>query len=312
MRTEDFFYTARDGFELYVKRYIPDGEIKGVVQFVHGMLEYSGRYTELPEFFVNQGFAFCAFDMRGHGETAQRSIEKGCGKFGVIAKKDGFFVAMEDIYEMVTLNKKQFPDKKIFVLSYSFGSFVTQRFMQEHGDSVDGCILCGTNGRKQFADICATWYTGFLSLFGRERNGRFLENFINNTYVARMKGKHKCNLDWMCTDKSVIEKYLADKWCYFGGTVGFYYDLQSASVHNHKAKNIRKVPKNLPMLFIWGDADPVAGYGKHVMWIIKVLQKNGCTDLSYKSYPRGGHEILREYCKDDVWNKILDWIETRI
>lgn len=312
MHSEEYFYTARDGFKIYVKRCTPDdGNVRGVVQFIHGMLEYSGRYENLAQFFTEKGFAFCCFDIRGHGKTAEFSEKNGTGLFGKIADKNGFLTAEEDLYEMVLETKKSFPGKKVFILSYSFGSFVTQRFMQEHGNSVSGCVLCGTNGPQQIQNSFLIFITGLLCLGGRDRKIAFVEELVSNLYIRHLPGKHTCNLDWMCTLKEDIETYLADPWCYFRETIGFHHDMEKGNVHNHSLKNLRKVPENLPVLFVYGKEDPVGCYGKKIQKLISLLKKTGVKDVSYNAYERGGHEILKEYCSFQVWSDILSWMITR-
>jgi len=276
------------------------------------MLEHIGRYDNLAAFFVEQGFAFCAYDQRGHGNTAQHSIENGTGKFGVVAPKNGFQVAMEDIHFMVEETKKRFPEKDVFILSYSFGSFVTQRFMQEYGDTVKGCVLCGTNGPDPVQNFSTSLVTRILCLFGRERRIAFVEELVSNIYIRHMPGKHECNLDWMCTLKEDIENYLADPWCYFRESIGFHHDMLVGNLYNHKARNVRKVPVTLPVLFVFGKEDPVGGYGKKIEKLAAMLRKNGSKDVSPKSYDRGGHEILKEYCSQQVWSDIAGWITARL
>ena len=309
MKTEEFFYNTRDNFQIYVKRYFPENEtqIKGVIQFVHGMLEYSGRYENLAEFFVSQGFAFCCYDQRGHGKTAELSEKNDTGMFGKIADKNGFSIAVEDIREMSEINRNRFPKKKLFILSYSFGSFCTQRFMQNFGNTVDGCILCGTNGPNNLVNFLSALFAEFLCLFGRDRKIAFVEEFVSNIYIRQIGGKHSCNLDWMCTLKEDIETYLADPWCYFRETIGFHTDMMWGNLINHRKKNIRKVPLSLPVLFIYGKADPVGGYGKFIKKISDTLISSGHSDVTMKGYERGGHDILTEYCAFQVWNDISGW-----
>ena len=46
MTTNSFYQTMKDGTEIHVMRWIPDEEIKGVVQLSHGMSEHCLRYRK--------------------------------------------------------------------------------------------------------------------------------------------------------------------------------------------------------------------------------------------------------------------------
>ena len=70
------------------------------------------------------------------------------------------------------------------------------------------------------------------------------------------------------------------------------------------------VPKELPVYLIAGDADPVGAYGKGVQSVYQGLVDTNHNDVSIKLYNGDRHEILNEKDKSDVFNDILNWIET--
>lgn len=78
MTTKSDFQTMSDGFELWVTKWIPDEveNIKGVVQLHHGLAEHSLRYDRLGSVLCESGFALVAYDMRGHGRTAENAEKK--------------------------------------------------------------------------------------------------------------------------------------------------------------------------------------------------------------------------------------------
>ena len=47
MREREFYLPSSDGHSrLHCMEWLPDGEILGAVQIVHGMMEHTGRYRE--------------------------------------------------------------------------------------------------------------------------------------------------------------------------------------------------------------------------------------------------------------------------
>jgi len=57
MKKEEFTFDSRDGVtKLSAIRWIPDGEVKGVLQIIHGMAEHIGRYENVAKWFTDRGF----------------------------------------------------------------------------------------------------------------------------------------------------------------------------------------------------------------------------------------------------------------
>ena len=53
--------------ELYYQGWQPDGEAKAVVFITHGLAEHGGRYMNVVDKLVPQGYAVYAIDHYGHG-----------------------------------------------------------------------------------------------------------------------------------------------------------------------------------------------------------------------------------------------------
>ena len=55
MKTKEFsFPSSSDLCDIKCKMYIPDGEIKYILQIVHGMQEYFGRYDAFATFLASK------------------------------------------------------------------------------------------------------------------------------------------------------------------------------------------------------------------------------------------------------------------
>ena len=65
--------------------YLPDGEIKGLFQVVHGMTEHIERYDRFLADMAEAGWLSFGYDHIGHGKTANDDSE-----LGYIAKKRGW------------------------------------------------------------------------------------------------------------------------------------------------------------------------------------------------------------------------------
>lgn len=71
MRLETQVVTARDGVELFVRRYLPDQlDPRRVLYWVHGLGEHGGRHEHVARVLVDQGWSMIIGDLRGHGRSS--------------------------------------------------------------------------------------------------------------------------------------------------------------------------------------------------------------------------------------------------
>ena len=316
MKKENFLFKTTDGTELNVDRYIPDTDsaIKGIIQFHIGMEEYTGRYNELGTFFSENGYVFNTYDFRGHGKTALIAQKKKQGTFGKIADKNGFNITIDDLDEIISDVKNKYPSKKIVLIGYSFGSFICQGYIEKYGLHIDGCILCGTKGPTQFLNFISTIVGKIDCLFGSDKKASFLERLPDKMNAKRIPKElaKKNRLAWMCTNQTVVEEYVNNPLCSNGFVRSFFVDMMGGCFQIHKERNIRKIPKNLPVLFVYGQDDPVGKYGKTIKKLETIYLKNGMTCVDEKVYSNCRHEIFQENCKSQVMTDILNWITSNI
>ena len=92
MLMKSFTLKMDDGYELCLNRWMPDTEeeIKGVIQLHHGLAEHSLRYDRFGSVLAENGYVLNAYDMRGHGRSAENAEKNGTGIFGKLADKKGF------------------------------------------------------------------------------------------------------------------------------------------------------------------------------------------------------------------------------
>jgi len=69
-------------------------------------------------------------------------------------------------------------------------------------------------------------------------------------------------------------------------------------------------PKDLPLLFIGGDDDPVGSYGIGVQESAAAYRENGSSDVTIRLY-HGRHEIHYDYCREEVYANLFKWLGDR-
>lgn len=311
MTTNTFYQTMQDGTEINVMRWIPDGEIKGVIQLSHGMSEHSLRYDKMGCILAENGWVFSANDHRGHGKTAQRAEAAGTGKFGYLADKDGFEKVESDLLEVLLNLKADFPQKKCFLVGHSFGSIVAQNFIEKNGDEIDGVVLCGTTGPRQGLMSAAKVIFGLNALLlGKKHRSRLDANLAFFGYNSRVPRPRKA-FSWLSKNDFNVQMYEADQWCGVLPTAEFFLEIVRGLYKVHKPAAMKAIPKDLPVYCIYGSDDPVGSYGKTIKKLIQAYKDNGMSDVSEKVWQGDRHEIFNELDGEEVIGDMVKWIADR-
>ncbi|MCR4580446.1 MAG: lysophospholipase [Treponema sp.] len=310
MQTKSFFFKMSDGIEIAVNRWMPDSEedIKGLVQLHHGLAEHSMRYDRLGSILADNGWILNAYDMRGHGKTAENAEKKGTGRFGKLAEKDGFNRVVEDLHEMIEGLKNEYQGKKIILLGHSFGSFVSQGYIEKYGKDIDACILCGTAGPNPALIGPGKFMANLVrSIKGENSIVPLLSKLSFGPYNKRVENPSSPN-SWLSKNELNVQLYDEDKWCGIPLTTSFFCDMLSGLSQIHKMQNIKAIPNELPVFFIFGGEDPVGSYGESIRKLHKIYQDKGMKKVYIKEYAGDRHEILNEDDKETVEADILGWI----
>jgi hypothetical protein len=88
-----FSLASADGSAHFVYRWLPETNLKAVVQIAHGLVEHAGRYARLAKSLTRAGYAVYAGDHRGHGQTAPTPAD-----LGFFADRDGWRKCVDDFW----------------------------------------------------------------------------------------------------------------------------------------------------------------------------------------------------------------------
>lgn len=303
MRKEEFTFTDGEGKEIFVHKWIPEKEIVGVVQIAHGMAEHAARYEYFAEKLTERGLCVFANDHRGHGRTAVSRKE-----LGYLGKDKGFDWMVEDMYELMAIAKKQYPNRPYIIFGHSMGSFLVQKYITMYGEYLDGAILSGTNGKAGFILNIGL----LVARYECEKRGEMNPSErLNKLSFGNYNNSFKpirTEFDWLSRNSEEVDKYIQDEYCGFVCSSKFFLDFLTGLKTLHKSENLRKIPKNLPIYIFAGDNDPVGGKGKGIKNLVKLYSDLGLTRVSYKLYEGGRHESLNEENRDEVISDTLKWI----
>ncbi len=292
---------GRDRIRYYV--YSPEESPKAILQISHGMCEYLTRYEEFIEYMVDRGFLVCGNDHLGHGGSAASQDE-----LGYFASHHGWSCLVEDLHRLTVHIKKKYPDLPYYLLGHSMGSFVARAYLVRYGRALDGAILCGTSGSNPFAALGVLMAKLLSRVKGDHYRSRLLNDLMFQSYNSRYPDK-RTSFDWLTREASTVDRYIQDPYCNFVFTANGFENLLSMLRYVSSRQWYASVPRDLPILLISGDMDPVGQYGRGVKQVFRRLKREGVMDLTIRLYEQGRHEILNETNRQDVYSDLMNWLE---
>jgi len=304
MITEHFTFKDTGDLEIFVYKWLPNGnvDVKGVVMVAHGMSETAARYESFASYLTENGFIVYANDHRGHGKTAGKT--ENIGELG----EDGFNSMVENMHELNERIKEENNNLPIFLFGHSMGSFLSQRYICLYGKELSGVMLTGTCGKQGIIiDIARLLAKGEIKKIGRGSKSNKLAKLIFGSYNNSFK-KNRTDFDWLSRDDKEVDKYIDDPFCGTVFTAGFYSDFLGGLKNIADNREIKKIPRDLPIYIFGGDKDPVGKNGKGVLKLIKTYKEYGIQDLTYKLYKDGRHEMLNETNKEEVIKHVIEWL----
>ncbi|MBU3190692.1 lysophospholipase [Clostridium bowmanii] len=308
MKVENFKFVDKGGLEIFVYKWLPDEklQVKGIVQIAHGMAETATRYEDFASALTKNGFIVYANDHRGHGKTAGE-----VSKLGDLGE-DGFNSMVQNMHQLNERIKEENQNLPIFLFGHSMGSFLTQRYICLYGSELNGAIISGSCGKQGITvDIARMIAKGEIKKIGRAGKSNKLDKLSFGSYNNSFK-PNRTAFDWLSSDNKQVDKYIADPFCGTVFTAGFFYDFLGGLKSIADNKEIKNVPKDLPVYIFSGAKDPVGKNGKGVLKLVKTYKEHGVVDLTYKLYKDGRHEMLNEVNKEEVIEDVLKWLNTHI
>ncbi|MFP3043431.1 alpha/beta hydrolase [Treponema primitia] len=306
--------TSDDGARLFLRRWMPQGPARAVLLIVHGMAEHSLRYEPLALRLAKEGFEVWAADARGHGMTADRTVNdpgKG-GLLGHCADRNGFFRVVADINILVDAVKAAHPELPLYILGHSWGSFLTQAYIEAHGDRLSGCLLSGTRGPDGLKITLGAPLMGLIAMLrGSRRHSRLSVALADGAYNKPFR-PNRTPFDWLSRDDKQTDAFAADPLCGNICSSGFYRDLLRALGEIHRPQAMDRIPRTLPIYIFCGSADPVGDMGKSPSALISAYRSMGIRDLEFVLYPDARHELLNETNREEVMGNILRWLTRRL
>ena len=296
---KEFYYPSKDGLtQIHAVEWIPEGEIKAVLQIAHGMVEHIERYHGFASYLSEHNIYVTGHSHLGHGKSMTSS-----DKMGYFADPKGNDCVIGDIHELRNITRKKYPEAPYFMMGHSMGSFLLRQYLGRYGKGLSGAIIMGTGDQpdivvKAGKAVCKL----IASLKGWEHRSDLVNSFVIGGFEKKL-GKA-----WLSKNEENVKVYAKDPLSGFVFTLNAFYHMFDGISKMNAQEKAGIFPKELPMFFVAGDEDPVGANGKGVEMVCQRYKDKGAKDVSMKLYAGDRHEILNELDKAVVYEDLLNWI----
>ncbi len=278
MKTQSGNYSARDGFSIFWKAWIPEGTPKAVLHVIHGYAEHIDRYQNVVSELVPAGYAVFGNDHRGHGRSQ--------GRRGHVNSFQDFIDDERQFSSEVI--KSACPGIPCFVLGHSMGSLSAINYVEENVKCLKGLVLSGT-GSQPGTDIPKI----LIPIT------RILSRILPSIHV-----KSPLPPEFISRDMDVVKAYVNDPLVYNVITPRLAHEMNRYVVIG--AKNASKI--EVPVLIQLGSRDTAFSGQRELFEMI------GAKDKTYRLYEGLKHEVYNELAEDraKVLADLRSWLDSHL
>jgi len=273
--TENTF-TGHDGLELYYQSWRPDTEPQAALIIVHGLGEHSGRYMNLVNPLVPQGYAVYAFDNRGHGRSP--------GKQGYV---DSFDEYRQDVAVFQKLVIEQEGERPLFIMGHSLGGLITLYAVLHDSSGYTGTIISAP--ALDTGGISAVLMAA-SKILSKIKPDLSVATGLDATGISR--------------NPDVVVAYQNDPLVHGVGTPRLAVETPNAMAWcEENAGNLQ-----IPTLMIHGTDDRLTSPASSRAFFDKLT----ASDKTYIAYDGGYHESLNDIHHQKVATDIQNWLDTHL
>ncbi len=273
--------------------------LKGNILIVTGMAEHSLRYDDFALFLNSNGYNVYSLNHYGQGDKNGELMNP---------PDDYFFKMIETIKDFNKMLKSLSPSIPLINIAHSMGSFIMQGYIEKYSNTIDKCILIGSNGRNPLVKVGYFLSKILINKNNENKKAKLFHNLSIGAYEKSVKEKKtSSNNERISFNLENVKKYDEDPLSGVKPTNKFYKNFLKGLSSIQKEKNIDNISPSLPILILGGKEDPVGNNGKGLISLTKIY-KNHNLNVTLKLYDHMRHEILNEDEHMIVYNDIKDFI----
>jgi acylglycerol lipase len=257
---------------LYWQGWLPKGRVNGVVLLCHGACEHSGRYQNVVDTLVPDGWAVYGVDHRGHGLSGGERVH---------VERFSDWVDDFDLFKReVAVGHRDLP---VFVLGHSLGGQIALAYALDHQQELRGLVLSAP-------------YLAAMSVPPVVQPvARLASRFFPKTRFKLV------DLDKISKDPNVVRDYRSDPLVYQGNATLTMANIVASQfdVLIDRSRDLR-----IPVLIQHGNDDTIADPdgGR------RLAEACGSLDKTFRLYPGLWHEIYNEPERQRPLNDVREWL----
>lgn len=293
-----------DKLPLDVLEVIPEGEVIGIVQIVHGMQEHKERYLHFMRYLGTHGFACIAADHRGHGKSIREPED-----LGYFYDPHGKAI-VEDLEVTSAHLRLEYPHVPFFMLAHSMGTLVARKYIKDHDRTLSGLILSGPVYNNPAAKTGRRLVDALSRVQGDKHVSKTVSKLVEGSFDRQVEGTQKNR--WLSTNEESVEAFNQDPLCGHPFTLNGYRNLLLLVEDVYSEQGWKVAAPDLPILFAGGENDPVIGSPQEFENQAKFLESLGYRHVHRHLYPHMRHEILNEINREHVYEEFAAFFKEHL
>ncbi|MCA9772954.1 MAG: lysophospholipase [Myxococcales bacterium] len=276
---EEGFVRTPDGLDLFWRSWIPAAAPKGVLLFVHGLGEHSGRYGNPVAHFAPRGWVCYAFDYRGHGKSPGGRVH--------VNAFDEYLSDLSTVHGLVRDRQRGRP---VFVVGHSQGGLITLRYAIRHPRDLPGVVVSSP----------------FLGVAPAARPSAALKAVaaVLSRVAPTIKFPNGVDPKLICRDKAVVDAYVNDPLVSNKVSARWFTEALGALDRAHAEAGMLRVPALVMQAGADGLVDPEATRE----WVSRAPERF----VEYVGWEGLYHELFNEPERERVFERMDRWLGERL
>ena len=263
------------GGRIFTRHWDPAGSPKASIVLCHGVNSHGGQYLRAGEEFARRGFAVTALDLRGRG--------KSDGERFYIESIDDY---VSDLSQTIELARSKHPQLPLYLLGHSAGGVTSVTYALDHQDKIDG-LICESFAFRVFAPNFA------------------LKLLEGASHIAPHVHVLKLKMEDFSRDPEWVAQLNADPL-----TTGEVQPVATVAAFARAGERFEREFNRitLPLLILHGTADKATRPDGSQ----EFFDNAGSSDKTLKLYDGYYHDLLNDVGREQVFDDIAGWVETRL
>ncbi|MBT3226346.1 MAG: alpha/beta hydrolase [Deltaproteobacteria bacterium] len=273
MKNQENYFDGINETKIYYQTWTPDSP-KGLILVIHGYGEHSGRYMNVVDTLVPDGYTVWALDNRGHGKSEGRRCHV-----------NRFTDFLEDVQIFEKIARGAHPKLPVHVLGHSMGSLIANHYVSSReAQNYKSLTLSGTGAAPGPA------INAILVLISN----------ILSAIVPRLSLASGLDPNFISYDQKVVEAYVNDPLVENKITTRLGSEMMASL-----PKMIPAAAKlEIPTMMQIGSEDE----SFHPDSWDKLFAAIGVEDKVFKKYEGCRHEVYNEIKKEVPLGDLKEWL----